>query len=494
MSVKKNLQKIVQHTVAQFKNRTFSLIFINLVIITSQLLYIFLRFKYLNPTIPFWFTKNWGNHWLTPKVDIYFIPLISAGIFLFGLLLILLNRFYIKYIYELIWSCVIFCNVFLSCALVNIIKSASVPFEPFINPLYVPLFIPFIIAFLFAYFILPYFIDYAHSKRLITNPQEHDHPAMILELPSARGGGFIFSLVFLIVSLFYVGISKEFLGLYISVLMIASLGLIDDFQNTHPLSSFKIVENPFLRLFLLFLAVTPTVSSGIIMDYISNPFDGVIVLSSIHPFLPAIFTTIWIVWVMNILSWSNGVDGQYCGIVGIASVVLALLALRFEPIEPIHMQVAILAAISAGAAFGFAKYNWHPSKIMWGFGAISAGLILSALSISVRGKILTSVLIILVPFLDAIVTVVRRIVQGKSPFSGDRGHLHHLLLDRGWSVKKIARFYWLTTAFFGFLGVLFPERYSIQATLIIAGLVAFMIILLNLKSAKNKNQQLEAAK
>lgn len=204
--------------------------------------------------------------------------------------------------------------------------------------------------------------------------------------------------------------------------------------------------------------------------------------------ISGIITTVWIVWFLNVLSWSNGIDGQFAGIVAIASIVIVLLALRFDIVELEYKRVAILGAISVGLSIGLAKYTWHPSKIMWGFGAISAGLVLSVLSILISSKIATSILIILIPFLDAFVTAARRILQGKSPFKGDRGHLHHILLDRGWSVRKIAVFYWVTTALFGALGYLSVDRYTYQIGMILAGLVAFTIILLNSKlTGKNKS-------
>lgn len=488
MKIKNSPKIVLEKLTARFRNRTFSLIFVSLLIISLQLIYILLRFQFINPEIPLWFTKNWGDYWLAPKIMIYIIPAVSFAIFIFGLGLIVVNKFYIKYFSELIWGSVVFCLLFLSNSILGIIHSASVPFTPLINPDIVPLTIPFAAAFLITYLLLPYFIDFAQSKKLVTNPSVHEHPGMVLTYPSARGGGIIYGLVVLLVAAIFVGFSKNFSGLYISILMISILGVIDDFQNTHPSSSFKIFENPFLRLFLLFLSVLPTVLSGILINEVSNPFGQIIILKSIHLFLPAVFTIIWIVWLMNVMSWSNGIDGQYSGIIGISSLAIAFLALRFVPLQPIHFQVATLAAISAGSAFGFTKYNWHPSKVMWGFGAMSAGLLISVLSISIKGKIVASILIILVPFMDAIVTVIRRMIQKKNPLSGDRGHLHHLLLDRGWEPKKIAKFYWITTAFFGLVGLMTPEKYSLQAAMIVIGVVAFIIILLNLRSGTNRQQ------
>ncbi|MFZ2663849.1 MAG: MraY family glycosyltransferase, partial [Patescibacteria group bacterium] len=274
------------------------------------------------------------------------------------------------------------------------------------------------------------------------------------------------------------------------------LGVVDDYQNTHPSSSYRLMENPVLRLFLLFTSVLPVILSGVMIYSVSNPLGGAINLNifeiqtnyGILPVIPIFITAVWVVWLMNVLSWSNGVDGQFSGIVGIASIIIALLALRFEEIEPHHIQIATLAAISAGAAFGSVKFNWHPSRIMWGFGAMSAGFIIASLAILAQAKITVSVLIILIPFLDAFYTVVRRLARKKSPFRGDKGHLHHILLDRGWSVSKVALFYWLATAVFGIIGLLSPERMVFKVALIISGVVGFTLIIFNVSLTRREKR------
>jgi UDP-GlcNAc:undecaprenyl-phosphate GlcNAc-1-phosphate transferase len=322
---------------------------------------------------------------------------------------------------------------------------------------------------------------------------------MVLSKPSVRGGGFVYAVTFLLMSLVFVGFKVELSGFYLSVLMVATLGIMDDVQNTNVRSNLRILENPYLRLFLLFVSVAPVILSNIMIDIVSNPFGGIFDLTQFRVDLlgnsisvvAALITVLWIVWVMNVLSWSNGIDGQYSGIVGIASAIIALLALRFEPLESFQLEVGILAAISAGAAIGFMRYNWFPSKIMWGFGAMSAGLVLAVLSILVQSKILTSVMIILIPFLDALVTATRRLLQKKNPLHGDKGHLHHLLLERGWGVRRIAIFYWVATLLFGVIGLITAEAYAVQVALIIGGLVAFIIVLLNVLSIKEKNHKQE---
>jgi UDP-GlcNAc:undecaprenyl-phosphate GlcNAc-1-phosphate transferase len=284
--------------------------------------------------------------------------------------------------------------------------------------------------------------------------------------------------------------------LFVSVLMLGILGFLDDIQNTLPTSNLKFLENPSLRLLLMFLAVLPFVMAGQKIEFVGNPLGGIFTFSDLtlsignvdFPVWTSLVTLIWIVWVLNVLSWSNGIDGQYGGIVGISSLIICILALRFTPLEPIHVQTATLAAISAGIALGFTKYTWFPSKIMWGFGAITAGMVISAMSVSVQSKIITSFLVILIPIIDGFVTALRRILQKKNPLAGDRGHLHHLLLEKGWSPSKIAFFYWFTTALFGVIGLWSSEKYAIQAAFILTGIVGFGITLLNLLSLKKKKE------
>lgn len=484
----------IQQAKHSFLNKATSLLVINLALIFFQVIYLSLRYAFINTQVPFWFTKNWGDYQLVAKSMLFYFPLMSLCIVLVGILLLMLNRYFIRYFTDVLFGFVFFCNAMLTFSLMRIIYVASKPFEPLINPLYVTILFPFAVAFLVVYFLLPFFIDFAHKQKIVTNPQLHQHPGMVLLKPSARGGGFFYALVFIALSLIFVGLNTRFNGLFFSVLMLGVIGILDDIQNTHATSVFRFLENPRLRLLLLCLAVLPVIGSGITINFLNIPFGGLLDLSS-HSFfiagdsvrlLSGVITVLWIVWLMNVLSWSNGIDGQFCGIVGVASLVISLLALRFHPLEQYHMQIALMGAISAGASFGFTKYTWNPSKIMWGFGAMSAGLVLSGLSISERSKIVASILVILIPFLDALVTAVRRMLQHKSPLQGDRGHLHHLLLAKGWSPKRIALFYWLSTGVLGIIGLISSDQYVWQVTLILTGLIAFVIILLNFESIRSK--------
>jgi len=496
MKLNKRIEKTTEYILIKLRDKNLSNFLINTVIDVFLFIYIRSRFQYLNSEIPLWYTKVWGDAQLAPKFNLYLIPLVAIAVNVVSLFFTLLNKYYIRYLEDVIWYCVLFFNLFIAGSVLRIIRISSVPFSPFVNPLYVKLLGPMSFSFIFMFVAMPYFIDFAKKKKLVTNPQVHSHPGMILSAPSARGGGVLYSLILMISGIIFVGLDKHFSGLYISLIMISILSFIDDYQNTHPKSVYRFLENPVLRLFLLFISVIPVVLSGVMIYTVSNPFGGFVnlnvfeinILNNSIPLVPLLVTSLWIVWLMNVLSWSNGVDGQFPGIVGIASSLIALLALRFDELTDFHYQIAVFSAISAGAAFGSVKYNWHPSKIMWGFGAMSAGLTIASLAILAQAKIAVSVLILLIPFLDALFTVSRRVLHGKNPFKGDRGHLHHLLLDRGWSVSKVAIFYWFATALFGLVGLFSPERVVLKLTFLIMGVVAFGLIILNISSNTMKKE------
>lgn len=468
---------------------------VNLGLFMYQTLYLFYSFKNVNKFVPFWYSKTWGLDQLAPKSALLLIPLTTLFIFISGLSInALLKKYNLRYSSNIITLVVIISNVFLTKSILQIVNISSIPVASPFNPIYFQLLKPFFISAILALLVSPFFIKFAFSKNIVTNPLAHVHPGMVLAKPSARGGGVIFTFVFVAVSLFYVRFSYQTVGIIIGSILLAVFGFVDDIQNTNIYSKLKFLEAPLLRLFLLFLIVGIVTLFGVRIETVGIPFDGVVNFSQIKFFLggiqlvpvASIITIIWVVWILNLLSWSNGVDGQYSGIIGIAGIVIALLSLRFNPLLPSQENIARMAIILAGASFGLIPYTWHPSKIMWGFGAMSAGMILAGLSVLSTSKIATSVIVLMVPFLDGSVTFVRRILQGKNPLKGDRGHLHHLLLERGWSHKKISLFYWITTAVFGMIGILASDKYIVQITLTLGGVVAFFIILLNLKSISMK--------
>lgn len=470
------------------KSKAFSFLFPNLALALGALIYLLIRFNDVNTLVPFWYVKPWGEMQLAPKSLLFLIPSISAVFTLLGFMLYgYLKKHYFRYGPEILVAVLFGTNILLSYSLFRIVQLASQPFKPFIPVLYTDLATYALLAFGLVYVITPYFIRFATKHGIVTNPNYHDHPGMVLAQPSARGGGVVFAIGVLVVSMLFVKMTPQVSAIYIGIVLLAILGFLDDYQNTHPKSALKILEKPWLRLVLLFSIVSVLAYFDVLITFVNLPFAGLVTFDTYKVTLlggtiapvAILVTILWVVWIMNLLSWSNGIDGQYCGIVGIAAVVIALLALRFVPLEPYQQNIAKLAIIMAGASFGLTAFNWHPSKIMWGFGALTAGFGLSAVSIIIGSKIATSIIVILVPFLDALVTVLRRVLQGKNPLKGDRGHLHHLLLDKGWSVKQSALFYWVSTGVLGLVALLSSESVVFQTLLVLSGVIASVILIAN---------------
>lgn len=469
--------------------------FLNYSILGFQSIYLLLRFSYVNEIIPIWYSKPWGDFQLDFKRNLFIIPLMTFAIVTTGLFFgAIFKKKYYRYGEDLSYVFITICNLLMTFSVVRIIQIASVPFEPLIYPLYLTIVPPAFLAFAIVYLITPKIIELLKENGIITDPQLHKHPGMLLVKPSARGGGAIFAIGVAVTSLFFVKISPVFIGLTISMALAAILGIIDDIQNTRPIAKFKKIEDPKIRFILQAIVALPVLFSGIQILNISNPFNGMLDLTfwGINVgggiFYPVAFalTLVWFLWIMNLLSWSNGVDGQYSGIIGIAAIVIAVITMRETPLTLDQKNLVNIAAIIAGSALGLLPYTWHPSKIMWGFGAITAGTALATLSVLTKAKIATALLVLAVPFLDGMITVIRRIIQRKSPLKGDKGHLHHLLLARGWSIKQVAVFYWVSTLATGYIGILAADKDPMLAALTLAGLIAFFIAILNIKQKKTK--------
>jgi len=324
-------------TLVQLKNQIVGFVFLNSCAFFVHLIYVYLRYPHLNLSIPFWYGREWGELQLAPRGNIFILPMLGAFSTLMGLALIIFNRLYIKYFDNVVFYFVFLTNIILSFASYRIIQVASGTFTPLVNPVYTRFIFPFIVALVLTYIILPVYISFAQKRRIITNPSVHAHPGMILKQPSARGAGIVYSIVVVVVAGLLIGFKSGYISLFVSLFMLSLLGFLDDIQQTLPSSGLKFLENPVYRLFLMFLAIVPYVMVGNTFSFISIPFVGVSELGgfslNLGPVLSTVITMVWIVWVLNVLSWSNGIDGQYAGIIGIGSLIIMVLSLRFSPLK-----------------------------------------------------------------------------------------------------------------------------------------------------------------
>ncbi len=115
---------------------------------------------------------------------------------------------------------------------------------------------------------------------------------------------------------------------------------------------------------------------------------------------------------------------------------------------------------------------------------------LATLAILSGGKVATAILVLGVPTIDAVFSIIRRVVRKKSPFRADRGHLHHHLLALGWSQERIALFYWIICAILGVVALVLDSRGKLFAGILVTIIVGGVIIWLKLFSFFSKQPDL----
>ena len=339
--------------------------------------------------------------------------------------------------------------------------------------------LPFLIAMLVTAGVTPFIIQLAKTLKLVDNPRVRYHPAHTHKGIIPRAGGLAILIGLVIAAAIYIPMTKLYVGMLVAAALLVVVGLFDDYKDV----------NPYIRLTTNALAALIMVGAGAGIPYITNPFSaGVIHLDTwrvtfsffgTHSILvwADILAFIWILWTMNIVGWSAGVDGQMPGFVAIAALVLGLLSLRFTLKDPSQEAVTVLAFIVAGTFTGFIPWNFYPQKIMPGYGGKTlAGFLLAILGILSYGKLGTALLVLGVPMIDALYTLLRRIGAKQSPVVADRGHLHHRLLGLGWGKRRIALFYWGVSAILGVIALTVTSQQKVFTLLLVAaGIGAFLI-------------------
>jgi UDP-GlcNAc:undecaprenyl-phosphate GlcNAc-1-phosphate transferase len=175
------------------------------------------------------------------------------------------------------------------------------------------------------------------------------------------------------------------------------------------------------------------VVSGVIVTFLNNPFSSTSTIALDGPFAIG-FTVLWIVGMINSINFIDGLDGLSSGIALIATVTLGVISLTATPPQPF---IAVLCFALAGSLLGFLRWNFHPATIFIGTsGVMFVGYTLAVLAVLGTAKVAVALLVLGVPIIDTFWIIVRRLATGHSPFTPDRGHIHHRLLDLGLSHSR----------------------------------------------------------
>ena len=213
----------------------------------------------------------------------------------------------------------------------------------------------------------------------------------------------------------------------------------------------------------------------------------------------ALASVIVVVATVNAVNFVDGLDGLAAGVVGIGAVAFFGFSYTLADVngETLAISAALLTAALAGATAGFLPHNFFPARIFMGdSGSMLIGLVLSGSALTLTGQfasvdlqqgaggsqasllptllpIILPIAILIVPFVDLVLAVVRRTRAGRSPFAPDKQHLHHRLLEIGHSHRRAVLIMWLWASLIAFGGVL-ASLYSGRLTTVI--LVAWVLV------------------
>lgn len=269
--------------------------------------------------------------------------------------------------------------------------------------------------------------------------------------PTPRIGGLAIFLGFTVATLVFCEPSAELYAIWIGGAILVILGIIDDI--------FRL--NAWVKLLVQLCVAGIAVCFGMLIDHITL-FGLVIEFGAFS--IP--ITMLWIIGLSNAINLIDGLDGLACGVSAITALSVFTVVLITG-----DTTSALLTAILIGSCVGFLPYNRNPAKIFMGdTGALFLGYTLSIISVQGLFKLHT-VLSFLVPFsifalpiFDTLVAICRRIIHGQSPFHADRGHLHHKLVDMGFSHKEAVRILYAISALMGLVAVVYTDAMFQEST------------------------------
>ncbi|MEK9132951.1 MAG: MraY family glycosyltransferase [Patescibacteria group bacterium] len=327
-------------------------------------------------------------------------------------------------------------------------------------------FLPALISFLLTFAGIKIILKIFPKLGLLDKPGEYG----LARKPMPYSAGIIFFIVFLICTLIFVDITKPIAGVIFAGLLVTIVSFCDD----------KLRLSPVLRLIVQVLAGILVVIAGVKIQVINTPFGIPLFLDSFQLnifgetiwILSAIIIICWLILMMNVMNWLDGIPGLSSGISAIAQISIFILSTQqFHVVD--QSAIITISSVLAASCLAFLLFDFYPPKILMGdSGSMFLGFMLGSLSIIAGGKFATALLIMGFPVLDAFWVILKRILSGKSPFKGDFSHFHHRLLRVGLSERGALIFNYVTCAVFAAIALLLNSTFQ----KFIAFLAVFLII------------------
>lgn len=324
----------------------------------------------------------------------------------------------------------------------------------------------FAVGFLISFASTPTVIALARKIKAIDIPKDsrrvHKKPIPLI-------GGLAIFYGFLISVLCFAEIDRQIMGILVGAVIMVTVGVIDDMRDL----------NAKLKLLFQIIAAGIVIYFGVEIDYVANPFASWFGPQYIKLGMWSIpITMVWIIGVTNAINLIDGLDGLAAGVSSIASVALLSMTLLSQ-----NVNAAIVTAALAGAGFGFLPYNFNPAKIFMGdTGSTFLGYILACISIQGVMKtyavvsVAVPVLILGLPIFDTLFAIIRRILKRKPIMSPDRGHLHHRLLDMGFSQRQTVTILYTLTSILCLTAVVMALKDAWRGLLLVLAVIIILIV------------------
>lgn len=280
----------------------------------------------------------------------------------------------------------------------------------------------FLVAAAVALILTPHAARLAVRVGAVAHPRDRD----LHDAPMPRLGGLAILAGVLLAGLLFLPATQETRGILAGALVITLVGAIDDAKPGG--------IDPVVKLLGQLAAAAIPVACDVRVENITLPFVDPLDLGGWGVPL----TLFGMVAVMNVVNFTDGVDGLAAGVCTIAAATFAVIALSLD-----RADAGILAAATAGAAVGFLRHNFHPASVFMGdSGSNLLGLLLAC--IAIQGVLKTAAVVALffplvilaVPAADATFVVAKRIKYRRPVYSADRWHFHHRFANIGFSQRR----------------------------------------------------------
>lgn len=337
------------------------------------------------------------------------------------------------------------------------------------------IYVSLIVAFLSAIILTPLVKRLAFRIGAVDAPNYRKVHARIMP----RLGGLAIFGAFMIAFLFLkltTGFERDYVfAILVAATIIVITGIIDDMREIS--AKAKMLGQVVAACIIVFVG-------GIQINEINLPFGGDLEFG----WLSIPITLLWIVGITNAINLIDGLDGLAAGVSTIALITLAGMAMIMGNGIAIAM-----ASILAAATLGFLIFNFHPAKIFMGdTGALFLGFMIAVLSLLGFKNItfisfVIPVIILGVPISDTFFAIVRRLRNKQKWSDPDKSHLHHRLLDLGFSHRQTVLVIYVLAAMFGLVAVIFSMATQWGAILIIAVLLVAIELFVEIIGLAGKN-------